>query len=407
MARTTVPPTAVSDTAPLDHRPSPGRRDTEIPSPAVQAHAASLGVLADGSLACVWFAGTQEGVPDISIYLSRYRGPDAAPGEEWTRPVKVSEDPGRSEQNPLLFPTPGGELWLLHTAQLAGHQDTAEVRLRVSRDNGASWGATRTLFPADERGGVFIRQPVVVLDSGRWLLPVFRCTTPPGKPWTGGADTSAVMVSDDEGGSWREVPVPGSTGRVHMNIQPLPDGSLLALYRSRSADAVYRSVSTDDGETWTVPEPTPVPNNNSSVQSRLLADGSLALIHNHASAADATDRRTNLYDEIEDDAAAVRAAERRAAGAPGREVPEVDAFWGAPRAPLTLSFSYDTGLTWPVRRDLVTGDGYCLTNNSREGRNRELSYPTLAQTPDGALHLAYTHHRRAIRHIRLDATTLG
>lgn len=273
MASTTARWNAVSDTAPLDPRPSPGRRDTEIPSPAVQAHAASLCVLADGSLTCVWFAGTQEGVPDISIHFSRYNGPGSAPGEEWTVPVKVSEDATRSEQNPLLVPTPGGELWLLHTAQLAGHQDTAEVRMRVSRDNGATWGPTRTLFPADERGGVFIRQPLVVLDSGRWLLPVFRCTTPPGRPWTGGADTSAVMVSDDEGRGWREVPVPGSTGRVHMNIEQLPDRSLLALFRSRSADAVYRSVSTDDGETWTAPEPTPVPNNNSSVQFRALADG--------------------------------------------------------------------------------------------------------------------------------------
>ncbi|MFZ3599129.1 sialidase family protein [Streptomyces sp. BH104] len=391
----------VADTAPLDPHPAPGRRDTEIPAPAVQSHAASLCVLADGSLGCVWFAGTQEGVPDISVHFSRYEGYEEG---EWSQPVKVSEDAGRSEQNPLLFPTPDGELWLMHTAQLAGHQDTAEVRLRVSRDNGATWGTTRTLFPADERGGVFIRQPVVVLDSGRWLLPVFRCTTPPGKPWSGGADTSAVMISDDRGASWREVEVPGSTGRVHMNIGLLPDGSLLALYRSREADFVYRSVSTDDGETWTAPAPTPVPNNNSSVQFRVLADGRIALIHNHASAADATDRRTNLYDEIEDDAQALLEARQRAAGHdPAHEIAEVDPFWGAPRAPLTLSFSHDAGLTWPDRQDLVTGDGHCLTNNSREGRNRELSYPTIAQTPDGALHLAYTHHRRTIRHIRLDA----
>lgn len=49
----------------------------------------------------------------------------------------------------------------------------------------------------------------------------------------------------------------------------------------------------------------------------------------------------------------------------------------------------------------MTGDGHCLTNNSRDGLNRELSYPSIAQTPDGALHIAYTHHRKVIRHIML------
>nr|WSZ20163.1 hypothetical protein OH837_46140 [Streptomyces canus] len=55
-----------------------------------------------------------------------------------------------------------------------------------------------------------------------------------------------------------------------------------------------------------------------------------------------------------------------------RQTPST-AFWGAPRAPLSLALSSDGGgLTWPRRADLVTGDGYCLTNNSRDGLNREL-----------------------------------
>ncbi|MFE4061030.1 exo-alpha-sialidase, partial [Streptomyces sp. NPDC059096] len=77
------------------------------------------------------------------------------------------------------------------------------------------------------------------------------------------------------------------------------------------------------------------------------------------------------------------------------------AFWGAPRAPLTLSVSSDGGLTWPVRHDLATGDGYCLTNNSRDGLNRELSYPSIARSGDGTLHVAYTRHRRSVQYVRL------
>ena len=109
---------------------------------------------------------------------------------------------------------------------------------------------------------------------------------------------------------------------------------------------------------------------------------------------------------------ALRRDRRRAGSAthlrppsPGGTAGAATAFWGAPRAPLTLALSADDGRTWPLRRDLETGDGYCLTNNSRDGLNRELSYPSITQTPT-ALHVAYTHHRRTIKHIRLDGDWL-
>ncbi|MFE3741722.1 exo-alpha-sialidase, partial [Streptomyces sp. NPDC059134] len=260
------------------HPGEPGRAEARLSAPAVQNHAANLTVLPGGDLGCVWFAGTQEGVADISVWFSRL-APD---GARWSPPVRLSDDTGRSEQNPVLFPAPSGDLWLLHTAQRAGHQDTAEVRRRISRDGGESWGESRVVFPATDEGGVFVRQPVVVLPSGRWLLPVFRCPTTPGERWTGGRDTSSVMVSDDGGESWTERPVPGSTGLVHMNVRPGPDGSLIALFRSRRADAVHRCVSSDDGESWSAPEPLALPNNNSSVQFVPLGDGRLALVHNHS-----------------------------------------------------------------------------------------------------------------------------
>jgi len=63
---------------------------------------------------------------------------------------------------------------------------------------------------------------------------------------------------------------------------------------------------------------------------------------------------------------------------------------------MTPAFSSDGGRAWPDRHDLEAGDGHCLTDNSRDGLNRELSYPTIRQTPDGTLHIACTHHRKAI-----------
>lgn len=398
---TTTAATATTDTLRADGVLRPhaeaGRRETLLPPPHVQNHAANLAVLADGSLACAWFSGTQEGVSDIGVWVSRLPvGADA-----WTRPERLSDDPTRSEQNPVLHRHDNGELWLLWTSQHAGNQDTARVQRRVSADGGRSWGSPHTLIPATGDAGVFIRQPPVVLPGGRILLPIFYCVRVPGEKWVGNLDYSAVMVSDDDGATWREIEVPDSVGCVHMNVGRLSDGTLVALFRSRWADRIHRSVSTDDGQTWSVPAPTVLPNNNSSIQFVVLPDDRFALVYNESSAADATARRLSLYDEIDDDGIVDAPASDATPPAAVAEPAGRTAFWGAPRAPLTLAVSADAGMTWPLRHVLEDGDGYCLSNNSRDGLNRELSYPSICVQGE-ALHVAFTRFRQAIEHIVLE-----
>lgn len=69
---------------------------------------------------------------------------------------------------------------------------------------------------------------------------------------------------------------------------------------------------------------------------------------------------------------------------------------------MTIAISKDGGRTWPFKRNLDVGDGYCMTNNSKEMLNREYSYPSIKQTPDGKLHVAYTYYRQAIKYVCLD-----
>jgi predicted neuraminidase len=123
------------------HQEDPKRQVADLQSLCVQAHAANLMVLHDQTLACVWFGGSMEGKSDISVFMSQLN-PES---ETWSTPVQLSHDPERSEQNPVLFPAPNGELWLLHTAQQSGNQDTAIVRRRISKDNGLSWGPTEQM----------------------------------------------------------------------------------------------------------------------------------------------------------------------------------------------------------------------------------------------------------------------
>ena len=358
-----------------------------LPSTCPQNHAANLLPLPDGSLMCVWFGGTQEGIADISVWGSRL----PPQSHQWSDAQKLSCDDSRSEQNPVLFLAPDNILWLLWTAQLSGNQDTAIVRYRQSHDLGRTWGEIATLL---DQPGTFIRQPITVLNNGNWLLPVFYCRTQPGEKWVGNDDVSAVKISSDGGKSWRDVAVPESLGCVHMNITTQPDGKLIALFRSRWADNIYYSQSSDGGESWSIPEATLLPNNNSSIQVTTLASGELALVFNNMSAEGALERRASLYDEIDD-------------GDSSRKEPDTTggktAFWGAPRAPMTVAISADGGKSWPWLRNLDEGDGYCMTNNSLDKRNRGFSYPSIKQGQDGMLHIAYTYFRQAIKYVRVSA----
>jgi predicted neuraminidase len=358
-----------------------GRVDAFLPSPMVQNHAANLHFLPDGRLACVWFGGTMEGMGDISVYMSTL-GP-----EGWSEARRLSDDPTRSEQNPVLFTSPDGAVWLFHTSQPGGRQDECEIVARVSQDNGESFGPARRI--GDFRG-VFVRQPVRLGPAGEWLLPGFRCVTPAAGRWTGDIDSAVMLVSRDQGQNWQAAEVPDSLGAVHMNpVAPIAEG-MPAFYRDRYAQWVKRSLSTDGGLTWTSPQPTDLPNNNSSLQATRLSDGRIAMVLNPISAAQSDARRASLYDEIEggDEVQAV--------------TPGPKAIWGIPRAPMTLALSSDNGISFPQRIEIDTGSGHALSNNSAAGVNRELSYPSILQDAEGRLHIAYTYHRRAIRYVGLD-----
>lgn len=353
---------------------SAGRDEAFLPSPCVQNHAAFLSQTPEG-LDCLWFGGSLEGKSDISIWRSTLR-PDG-----WSEATRISDDPDRSEQNPVQFLAPDGRRLILHTAQPGGNQDACVVRIRAEGD------APRDL-PLPR--GTFVRAPIQVRDDGAWLLPLFMCVPRPGERWTGSHDTAALAISADAGETWRVVDVPDSMGCVHMTLVPLGPDHYAAFFRRRQADFVYRTESWDGGETWEPPRATDLPNNNSSISAIALSDGRIAIACNPANAAMHPEaRRESLYDELGE------GDDRPSASGGCAPV------WGVPRAPMLLAFSSDAGLSFPDRITVEDGPGDCLSNNSVDGKNHEMSYPSLVEDAAGTLHLAYTYHRRAIKYVRL------
>jgi predicted neuraminidase len=355
-----------------------------IPSATTQCHASNLLLLANGDVLCAWFGGSQEGKKDISIYTSRL----SSDSRQWSDARQVTYDGTRSEQNPVLFKTPAGEVWLLYTSQNAGDQDSAVVKQQVSRDEGQTWSPPAVIFSDP---GTFIRQPMIILDGGEWLVPVFKCRTEPGTRWIGNDDVSAVRVSYDQGKTWSEREVPNSFGAVHMEVQRLNDGSYLGLFRSRWADNIYIATSPNALD-WIEPRPTVLPNPNAGFCFDVLPSGRVLVVYNHSSKAKAVGQREGLYDDVKEEGDERQNQQSKHAGR--------QAFWGAPRAPLCLAWSDDDGKTWD-HRVLEEGDGYCMTNNSEQKLNRELSYPSMALGPDGMVHIAFTFWRQKIKYVQV------
>lgn len=350
-----------------------------LPDSGIQSHASNLLMLDNGDVLCTWFSGTEEGKADITIFIScKKKGSD-----DWSKPVAMSDNPGRSDQNPVLFKAPNGDIWLLYTSQESTHQDKAIIQYRISKDNGKTWGKQTRLFP--NQTGLFIRQPITINNEGEWLLPLYHCVIRnDGKPWDGSYDYSAVEVSDDNGKTWKEYEVPGSEGCVQMCIVKLPNKKgFVGFFRSRWADNIYRSFS-KDGKNWEKPVKTELPNNNSSIQATLLKDNNLVIAFNASSKKDAKVRRLSLFSDKTEDKNDVDESKGRVA------------FWGAPRAPMTLALSEDDGKTWPYQRNIAEGSGYALTNNSKDKKNKEFSYPSVKQTLDGNIDVTFTYFRQSI-----------
>jgi len=348
-----------------------------------QNHAPQLCWLGADRLACAWMAGGHEGTAGMSIYLSELRRGRGV----WSKPRLISQDATRSEQNPLLFVNGAGRLELIHTAQRArdpedsswqesgssfSMQWTAALRRQTRALAGGRWSLAEDLLPAPS----FCRHPPHRRPDGQWLLPIYRSLESGG---AFGHDHSQILVLAADGSSTGEIfEVPKSTGRVHGSLVVSHDGSqLLQFFRSRLADRIYRSIGSLDGSVWTAPQPTMLPNNNSSIQVCRLSSGRLAMIYNR------------FCFEPE----------------PLQHQDWGEANWPRTRWPLAIAISEDDGETWPWIRDIDPGLGFCGTANWQ--LNGQLAYPSLLEGQPGELHVAYSWGgRAAIRYVCMNESDI-
>ncbi len=259
--------------------------------PTPSCHASTIVEARRGFLAS-WFGGTDEGEPDVSIYLARLDG------GRWSRPSKVIDgvqaDGGRFPcWNPVLFRPKDGPILLF--AKVGPSPSKWWGVLSTSEDDGDTWSRPRRL-----PGGIIgpVKNKPIALPDGALLCPsssedsklgwrVFiERTADLGKTWA-----SAGPLNDGI-----------SIGAIQPSILTHPGGRLQVLCRSRQG-RIVEAWSSDLGKTWSPMTLTDLPNPNSGTDALTLLDGRHLLVSNPTSKG-----RTPLAVSLSDDGKSWRQA---------------------------------------------------------------------------------------------------
>ncbi|NHN29473.1 sialidase family protein [Paenibacillus agricola] len=257
--------------------------------PFAACHASTVITLPDGGLLVAYFAGSKEGEPDVAIWCSkRTKG-------SWSKPYKVADEEGLVHWNPVLFRKDDGQI-VLHY-KVGKPIPKWYTRVITSDDGGETWSEPEELVPGDVGGRGPVKNKLIVLKDGTWLAPASvedetwdafaDISHDQGKTWTQSAMVPVVRGNGEQGGS---VPTSASApvsksqvirgkGLIQPTIWESKPGHVHMLHRS-TAGFIYRSDSTDSGQTWSTAYRTYLPNNNSGIDLARMDDGTLVLAYN-------------------------------------------------------------------------------------------------------------------------------
>lgn len=278
-------------------------------------------------------------------------------GATWSKPrlvIDPTDPPGAPQRRALvgnLWTDPQGRLWLFFDQSL-GYFDGRDGDWYIRCDDPDAEEPAWT-EPVRFADGCTLNKPTV-LSNGDWLLPVALWTRDrigPASLKEAHHDLDSirmanVFASTDEGETWTRrggVAFPQTDFDEHMIVER-KDGSLWML--ARTTRGISESFSTDQGTTWSEPQPSKIANCSARFFIRRLASGRLLLVKN---------------------------------GPIDVRLPR--------RSSLTAFLSDDDGATW--------SDGLLLDDRS------SVSYPDGVQAPDGTIYLSYDWNRHTDAEILL------
>ncbi len=304
------------------HTPEPAGR---------HCHAATLARTSEGDLVAAWY-----GYPDIEtrdgtiVLARRKRG-----SPHWSAAAVVQTSP-RSLGNPVLFESADGSLVLLYALLDGAYWNSARLLLTRSRDGGRTFEPPRQLT---SRKGWMIRHRPLRTTEGSWLLPVYDEAR----------KTSFVLRSSPDGMKWAAEEPFGDVPAIQPALVRAPNDALVAFFRpATDPRRIWRSVSNDDGRSFSPPRPTPLPCPLSGIAA-FATPNALGIVYNH------TEEHS--------------------------------------RFPLSVSLTRDLGLSFGAPQHF-------------ENAPFEVSYPSFVDAMGGLVEGVFTYNRRMMKHVRIPAHAL-
>jgi predicted neuraminidase len=257
----------------------------------------------------------------------------------WEDPIVLADTPDTTEGNPVFFSPGGDELWLFFRAGYPWEK----IMWMKSADLGNTWSQPVTFW---NQKGWTLRSRIVRLANRNIIIPALTQGSP--ELELNRAQT-IFIYTEDNGENWQASEmIITDPGNNEAALFQRDDGSLLAFMRPYDHNSeeryLWQSESFDSGKTWSAPFRNSFRNPSSAIELLKLANGHVVLAFN--------DSQTM-------------------------------------RSPLCLALSIDDGRTWSHKRVLEDAAG-------------RFSYPALAQSPDGRIHVSYTFRRTHIKHVEIN-----
>jgi predicted neuraminidase len=358
------------------------RSEYIFPFQDLHVHSSSIVELPNGDLLACWFEGSGERTAnDVAVKGARLK----KGASQWSKTFTLADTPGFPDCNPTLFIDNENRLHLFWVVVQANRWETSILKSRVSSDyqksgapdwewqdiillkpdekfartiengfresntRGLAWAEYAPLYermiveaaldPKKRETGWMTRCHPVQLPDGRILLPLY----------SDGYNLSLMAISDDKGQSWQSgLPIVGR-GNIQPSLVQKKNGELLAFMRDNGDEPgrVMKSISKDNGYTWSIAQLSSLPNPGTSVDAISLDNGDWLLVYN------------NLEDG---------------------------------RHSLAVSLSKDEGESWLWTRHL----------ERRGPEEGSFSYPSVIQAKDGTIHVTYSFHvgeGKTIKHL--------
>ena len=343
-------------------------------------HGSSIIELPNGDLLSCWFHGSGERkANDVQIKGSRLK----KGSNKWGDVFDMADTPSLPDCNPVLWIDNNEKLWLFWIAVLANRWENSMLRFRTSinyfnkgapdwnwQDNiilkpGEKFSETIQLAfeehidepmwaeyalpysrliidaakdPEKRQKGWMTRIHPLSLESGRILLPLY----------SDGYNVSIMAISDDNGINWKASnPVVG-LGPIQPSLVQKKNGHIIAYMRDSGLDPkrILKSISKDNGETWSFATDTKIPNPSSSIEVIQLNNGNWIMACNDTESG---------------------------------------------RNQMAILLSFNEGKSWEVKK-------YIGKHEHNSGIT--LAYPSLIQSSDGLIHLTYSLKEKKVKTIQ-------